>query len=96
MAEKYVVAVGSVHNGLIAAAFFAKAGKKMLVIERNGLLGICGGIGEAFIKWAVTAETQLSQYSGQVRRDHIFCRDLHESSQLHDRWGKSHCDTHMR
>ena len=40
MAKKYVVAVGPGHNELIAAAFLAKAGKKVRVIERNGFLGL--------------------------------------------------------
>jgi len=37
-----VILVGSGHNGLIAAAFLAKAGKKVLVLERNSNLG--GGV----------------------------------------------------
>jgi phytoene dehydrogenase-like protein len=37
-----VVLIGSGHNGLVAAAYLAKAGKKVLVLERNSNLG--GGV----------------------------------------------------
>lgn len=37
-----VVVVGSGHNGLIAAAYLAKAGKRVLILERNANLG--GGV----------------------------------------------------
>lgn len=43
MAEQYdVVAIGSGHNGLVAAAYMAQAGKKVLVLERNAWFG--GGV----------------------------------------------------
>jgi phytoene dehydrogenase-like protein len=41
-AQYDVVVVGSGHNGLIAGAFLAKAGKKVLILERNEFLG--GGV----------------------------------------------------
>ncbi len=43
MSETYdIVTVGSGHNGLIAAAYMAAAGKKTLVLERNAWFG--GGV----------------------------------------------------
>jgi len=37
-----VIAIGSGHNGLVAAAYMAQAGKKVLVLERNAWFG--GGV----------------------------------------------------
>src|SRR5258708_29697794 len=37
-----IVAVGSGHNGLVAAAYLAAGGKKVLVLERNAWFG--GGV----------------------------------------------------
>jgi phytoene dehydrogenase-like protein len=37
-----VVVIGSGHNGLIAAAYLAKAGKKVLILEKNDWFG--GGV----------------------------------------------------
>lgn len=43
MAKTYdVVAIGAGHNGLVAAAYLAAAGKSVLVLERNAWLG--GGV----------------------------------------------------
>jgi len=43
MAQSYdIVAVGSGHNGLVAAAYLAAAGKSVLVLERNAWFG--GGV----------------------------------------------------
>ncbi|HMB73113.1 MAG TPA: NAD(P)/FAD-dependent oxidoreductase [Gammaproteobacteria bacterium] len=43
MSESFdIVTIGSGHNGLIAAAYMAAAGQKVLVLERNGWFG--GGV----------------------------------------------------
>lgn len=42
MADADIIAIGSGHNGLVAAAYAAKAGKKVLVLERNAWFG--GGV----------------------------------------------------
>jgi phytoene dehydrogenase-like protein len=42
MADYDIVTVGSGHNGLVAAAYLAKAGKRVLVLERNAWFG--GGV----------------------------------------------------
>src|SRR5215475_4365332 len=42
MADADIIAIGSGHNGLVAAAYLAAAGKKVLVLERNEWFG--GGV----------------------------------------------------
>jgi phytoene dehydrogenase-like protein len=42
MADFDIIAIGSGHNGLVAAAYCAVAGKKVLVLERNAWFG--GGV----------------------------------------------------
>ena len=43
MTDKYdIIAIGSGHNGLVAAAYLAAAGKQVLVLERQPWFG--GGV----------------------------------------------------
>src|ERR1700755_1510681 len=63
MAEVDIIAIGSGHNGLVAAAYCAVAGKKVLVVERNGWFG--GGV--------VTRELTLPGFRhDQHSMSHIF------------------------
>ncbi len=58
-----IVAVGSGHNGLVAAAYLAVAGKKVIVLERNAWFG--GGV--------VTRELTLPGFlHDQHSMSHIF------------------------
>ena len=53
------IVVGSGHNGLVAAAYLAKAGKSVLVLERNELLGGATASQQVFPDY----DAWLSRYS---------------------------------
>src|SRR5512138_3700236 len=46
------IIIGAGHNGLVAAAYLAKQGKKVLVLERGGIVGgsvVTESFGEGFL-----------------------------------------------
>src|SRR6267154_2129780 len=77
-----IVAVGSGHNGLVAAAYLAAAGKKVLVLERNAWFG--GGV--------VSRELTLPGFRhDQHSMSHIFIQAnpllKHDELKLKSRYG---------
>jgi len=82
MADADIIAIGSGHNGLVAAAYLAVAGKTVLVLERNEWFG--GGV--------VTRElTRPGFRHDQHSMSHIFIQGnpmlLNDELGLHSKYG---------
>jgi phytoene dehydrogenase-like protein len=71
VAETYdVIIVGGGHNGLVTAAYLAKAGRKVLVLERRELVGGCAVTEEIWPGFRVSTAAYLtSLLQEQVIRD---------------------------
>src|SRR5215467_10688520 len=55
-----VIIIGGGHNGLVAAAYLARAGKKVLVLERRELVGGCAVTEEIWPGYRVSTGAYLT------------------------------------
>src|SRR5262245_28554630 len=61
MAQRYdAVIVGGGHNGLVTAAYLAKAGRRVLVLEKRPMLGGCSVTEEVWPGFRVSTAAYLT------------------------------------
>src|SRR5215468_5396553 len=61
MAAKYdAIIVGGGHNGLVTAAYLARAGRRVLVLERRELIGGCAVTEEIWPGYRVSTASYLT------------------------------------
>jgi phytoene dehydrogenase-like protein len=59
--QKYdIIIVGGGHNGLVAAAYLARAGRRVLVLERRELVGGCSVTEDIWPGYKVSTAAYLS------------------------------------
>ena len=55
-----LIVVGGGHNGLVTAAYAAKAGRRVLVLEQRELLGGCAVTEEIWPRYRVSTASYLA------------------------------------
>jgi phytoene dehydrogenase-like protein len=70
-----VIIIGAGHNGLTTAAYLAKAGRKVLVLERNEIVGGCAVTEEVDAELAPGCRVSTASYIASMLRPTII-RDL--------------------
>ena len=60
MAKYDTIIIGGGHNGLVTAAYLARAGRKVLVLERRELLGGCAVTEEIWPGYRVSTGAYLT------------------------------------
>jgi phytoene dehydrogenase-like protein len=70
-----VIIVGAGHNGLTAAAYLARAGRRVLVLERRDIVGGCAVTEEVDAKLAPGCRVSTASYIASMLRPEII-RDL--------------------
>jgi phytoene dehydrogenase-like protein len=74
------IMVGSGHNGLISAAYLAKAGRRVLVLERRGIIGGATVTEEPWLGYRISTCSHVCKYTPNLRSaiEHVEVRGLRD------------------